>query len=48
MQLLSDMTKGLEILDPLPNGWLSNGVVWITFVVMLASDVAMFYTLAQR
>jgi hypothetical protein len=26
---------------------LSNTVVWITFLVMLASAIAMFYTLAK-
>lgn len=29
------------------SGWLSNSFVWITFVVMLLSAEAMFFTLAR-
>ena len=41
--------RGLELTPATwrRSGWLSNTVVWITFLVMLASAVAMFYTLSQ-
>ena len=46
--LIARIARNQKIMGDYRSGWLSNGVVWITFVVMLASAVAMFYTLAQQ
>ena len=45
--LIARIARNQKIMGEYRSGWLSNTVVWITFVVMLASAVAMFYTLAQ-
>jgi len=45
--LIARIARNKKIMGEYRSGWLSNTVVWITFVVMLASAVAMFYTLAQ-
>jgi len=45
--LIARIARNEKIMGEYRSGWLSNTVVWITFVVMLASAVAMFYTLAQ-
>lgn len=45
--LIARIARNKKIMGEYRSGWLSNAVVWITFVVMLASAVAMFYTLAQ-
>jgi NRAMP (natural resistance-associated macrophage protein)-like metal ion transporter len=46
--LIARIARSRKIMGEYRSGWLSNGVVWITFVVMLASAVAMFYTLARQ
>ncbi len=46
--LIARIARNKKIMGEYRSGWLSNTVVWITFLVMLASAVAMFYTLAQR
>lgn len=45
--LIARIARNKKIMGEYRSGWLSNTVVWITFIVMLASAVAMFYTLAQ-
>jgi len=45
--LIARIARNKKIMGEYRSGWLSNTVVWITFLVMLASAVAMFYTLAQ-
>jgi len=45
--LIARIARNEKIMGEYRSGWFSNTVVWITFVVMLASAVAMFYTLAQ-
>jgi NRAMP (natural resistance-associated macrophage protein)-like metal ion transporter len=45
--LIARIARNRKIMGEYRSGWLSNSIVWITFVVMLASAVAMFYTLAQ-
>jgi len=45
--LIARIARNRKIMGEYRSGWLSNTVVWITFVVMLASAVAMFYTLAR-
>ncbi len=45
--LIARIARNPKIMGEYRSGWLSNTVVWITFLVMLASAVAMFYTLAQ-
>ena len=40
--------RNKKIMGEYRSGWLSNTVVWITFMVMLASAIAMFYTLAMK
>ena len=44
--LIARIARNQKIMGEYRSGWLSNGIVWITFLVMLASAVAMFYTLA--
>jgi len=44
--LIARIARNKEIMGGYRSGWLSNTAVWITFLVMLASAVAMFYTLA--
>ena len=46
--LIARIARNKKIMGEYRSGWLSNTVVWITFLVMLASAIAMFYTLAQR
>jgi NRAMP (natural resistance-associated macrophage protein)-like metal ion transporter len=41
------IARNQKIMGDYRSGWLSNIVVWITFLVMLASAAAMFYTLAR-
>jgi NRAMP (natural resistance-associated macrophage protein)-like metal ion transporter len=45
--LVARIARNQKIMGEHRSGWLSNTVVWITFLVMLASAVAMFYTLAR-
>ncbi len=45
--LIARIARNRKIMGEHRSGWLSNTVVWITFLVMLASAVAMFYTLAR-
>ena len=45
--LIARIARNRKVMGEYRSGWLSNSVVWITFVVMLASAVAMFYTLAR-
>jgi len=45
--LIARIARNKKIMGEYRSGWLSNTVVWITFLVMLASAVAMFYTLAK-
>ena len=45
--LIARIARNKKIMGEYRSGWLSNTVVWITFIVMLASAVAMFYTLIQ-
>ena len=45
--LIARIARNKKIMGEYRSGWLSNIVVWITFMVMLASAIAMFYTLAQ-
>ena len=45
--LIARIARNKKIMGEHRSGWLSNSVVWITFVVMLLSAVAMFYTLAR-
>jgi Mn2+/Fe2+ NRAMP family transporter len=44
---IGKIARNRKIMGDYRSGWLSNIVVWITFLVMLASAVAMFYTLAR-
>jgi Mn2+/Fe2+ NRAMP family transporter len=45
--LIARIARNKKIMGEYRSGWLSNTTIWITFLVMLASAVAMFYTLAQ-
>ena len=45
--LVARIARNRKIMGEYRSGWLSNTVVWITFMVMLASAIAMFYTLAR-
>jgi len=45
--LIARIARNKKIMGEYRSGWLSNTVVWITFLVMLASAVAMFYTLLE-
>jgi Mn2+/Fe2+ NRAMP family transporter len=45
--LIARIARNRKIMGEYRSGWLSNTVVWITFMVMLASAIAMFYTLAR-
>jgi len=45
--LIARIARNRQVMGEYRSGWLSNTVVWITFVVMLASAIAMFYTLAR-
>jgi len=45
--LIARIARNPKIMGEYRSGWLSSTVVWITFLVMLASAVAMFYTLAR-
>lgn len=46
--LIARIARNPKIMGEHRSGWLSNSVVWITFLIMLASAAAMFYTLSQR
>lgn len=43
--LIARIARNKKIMGEYRSGWLSNTVVWITFLVMSASALAMFYTL---
>jgi len=43
--LMTRIARNPKIMGKYRSGWLSHTVMWITFFVMLASAVAMFYTL---
>ncbi|NVO18877.1 MAG: divalent metal cation transporter [Bacteroidetes bacterium] len=45
--LIARIARNKKIMGENRSGWMSNTVVWITFLVMLASAVAMFFTLAR-
>jgi len=45
--LIARIASNKKIMGEYRSGWLSNTFVWITFVIMLASAVAMFYSLAR-
>lgn len=45
--LIAKIAHDKKIMGQYRSKWLSNTMVWITFLVMLASAVAMFYTLAR-
>ena len=45
--LIARIDRNKKIMGEYRSGWLSNTTVWITFIVMLVSAVAMFYTLAR-
>src|SRR5665647_555117 len=45
--LIARIARNKKIMGKYRSGWLSNTTVWITFLVMLVSAVAMFYTLAR-
>lgn len=45
--LIARIARNPKIMGEYRSGWLSNTVVWITFIVMFASAIAMFYTLGQ-
>jgi NRAMP (natural resistance-associated macrophage protein)-like metal ion transporter len=46
--LIAKIARDPKIMGQYRSGWLSNTIVWITFGVMSASAVAMFYTLSQH
>jgi len=43
--LITRIARNPKIMGPYRSGWLSHTVMWITFLVMLASAVTMFYML---
>ncbi|MFA6428164.1 MAG: divalent metal cation transporter [Candidatus Buchananbacteria bacterium] len=43
--LIAKIARNPQIMGKYQSGWLSNTVVWLTFIIMLAAAVAMFYTL---
>jgi len=45
--LVARIASNKKIMGEERSGWLSITVVWITFIIMLASAVAMFYTLVR-
>jgi NRAMP (natural resistance-associated macrophage protein)-like metal ion transporter len=45
--LIAKIARNPRIMGEYSSGWLSHSFVWITFLVMLTSAVAMFYTLAK-
>ena len=45
--LIAKIARDKKIMGEYRSGWLSNTIVWIAFGVMLASAVAMFYTLGR-
>jgi len=45
--LIAKIARNKKIMGKYRSGWLSHTMVWITFSVMLASAVAMFYTLGR-
>jgi Mn2+/Fe2+ NRAMP family transporter len=46
--IIARIARNPKIMGEYRSGWISNMVVWITFLVMLVSAVAMFYTIARR
>lgn len=46
--LIARIARNPSIMGKYRSGWLSHIGVWTTFLVMLASAIAMFYTLARR
>jgi len=45
--LIARIARNPKIMGERRSGWLSNSVVWITFLIMLTSAIAMFYTLSK-
>lgn len=45
--LIAKIARDKKIMGEYRSGWLSNIFVWITFLVMLSSAIAMFYTLGR-
>ena len=45
--LIAKIARNKKIMGEYRSGWLSNTFVWITFIVMLLSALAMFYTLGR-
>ncbi|NCN99901.1 divalent metal cation transporter [Candidatus Falkowbacteria bacterium] len=45
--LIAKIANNKKIMGEYSSGWLSNIFVWITFFVMLAAALAMFYTLGR-
>jgi Mn2+/Fe2+ NRAMP family transporter len=45
--LIARIARNKKNMGEYRSGWWSNTAVWITFLVMLASAVAMFYNLAR-
>jgi len=45
--LIAKIAGSKKIMGEYRSGWLSRTIVWITFSVMLASAIAMFYTLGR-
>jgi Mn2+/Fe2+ NRAMP family transporter len=45
--IIARIARNPKIMGQFRSGWLSNTGVWVTFLVMLASAFAMFYTLAR-
>ena len=43
--LVARIARNKDIMGEYRSGWLSNGLVWGTFLIMLASAAAMFFTL---
>ena len=45
--IIARIARNPKIMGKYRSGWLSSIGVWVTFLVMLASAIAMFYTLAR-
>ena len=45
--IIARIARNPKIMGEYRSGWLSNGMVWLTFLVMLAAAIAMFYTLVK-
>ena len=46
--LIAKIARNKKIMGKYRSGWLSNIIVWITFLIMFAAAIAMFYTLSNR